>query len=541
MGASPSTRLRLRGLRVQLWLWIALPATIGLLGLALVELYGHERAMYQLVAARAQDQAQAVAALLDAQIVRLQEQLADLAHGLQADGALPDTSPFTGGLALYDAQDQEVLAEVPWAAHPSVLPLLQRARTGSGITVSSVMAMDDGLDDGPALLFLATAGHDGQVLVGAVPIDRLIQASMARVAPLDSPGHLVVLAGSGVIAQVGRVEDAGQAVRGEAAVMTTGWHVVLVQPWAMMRAPLLRIGSTVGAVVLIAVAISGLAAFFGLRYVVQPLRRLNEAAVKAGWGDDDLLQQPVAGVAEIEELRLALVRMTEQVRRYQQQLHSYIDAMTLGQEEERKRLARELHDETVQTLIALNQQIELAERELGHAPALAAQRLQTLRPLVTETMAGLRRQIQALRPLYLEDLGFVAALEMLVRQNTQQAGIIGDFEVVGEPPPAISPALEITAFRIVQEALHNTVAHAQPSWVHVEVRFEREGLSLRIEDDGVGFDVPTHPFLLAQQGHFGLLGMHERTQAHGGRLQVQSDVGKGTTIEVRLPYLVASQ
>jgi signal transduction histidine kinase len=533
---SPPARLGLRSLRVQLWLWIALPATIGLLALALVELYGHERAMHRLVAARAQDQAQAVAALIDAQVVRRQEQLAELAHSLEIDGVLPDSSPYSGGLALYGAQDQALTANVAWAADPEAMALVQRVRAGSTGVPSTVLA----LDNGSALLLLATAGHEERVLVGAVPIGALVDASMARVAPLDIPGQLTLMGGSDIIAQVGQVERTAQVARGEAAVMTTGWHVILIQPWAMMRSPLLRIGNTVGAVVMIAVAISGLAAFFGLRYVVQPLRRLNTAAVTAGWGDDALLQQPVAGVAEIDELRLALVRMTAQVRRYQQQLHSYIDAMTLGQEEERKRLARDLHDETVQALIALNQQIELAEREIGKSPASAAQRLQTLRPLVTDTVAGLRRQIQALRPLYLEDLGFVAALEMLVRETAQPAGIIGDFEATGEAPPALSPALEITAFRIVQEALHNVVAHAQASWVHVEVRFERNGIALRVEDDGVGFDVPTHPFSLAQQGHLGLLGMYERTQAHGGRLQVQSDTGKGTTVDAWLPLPDAS-
>ena len=160
---------------------------------------------------------------------------------------------------------------------------------------------------------------------------------------------------------------------------------------------------------------------------------------------------------------------------------------------------------------------------------------------MTTSIAALRRQIHALRPLYLEDLGFVPALETLVREMTQPAGIIGDFEVTGEPSPAVSPALEITAFRIAQEALHNAVAHAHATWIHVELGFEQDGLAVRIEDDGVGFDVPAHPFLLAQQGHFGLLGMHERTQAHGGRLQLQSETGKGTTVEVWLPYQALPQ
>lgn len=531
MNWSPPPHLGLRSLRVQLWLWIALPATIGLLALALVELYSHERAMHALVAARVQDQAQAVAALIDAEVVGLHAELSHLAHGQRADGIVAGNASFPGGLAVYDAQDHLLTAETAWSDHPDIAALSQRARSGSTAVTPTTLVVEDG----SALLLVAAVGADAQVFIGAAPVDSLVQAGRARVTPLDSPSQLMVMAESGVIAQVGQVDSTMPAVRGEAAVMTTGWHVVLVQPWAMIRSPLLRVGSTVSTVVLIAVAISGLAAFFGLRYVVQPLRRLNDAAVRAGWGDTSLLRQPVEGVAEIEELRLVLMRTTDQIRRYQQQLHSYIDAMTLGQEEERKRLARELHDETVQTLIALNQQIELAERELAHSPSLAAQRLQKLRPLVTETMAGLRRQIRALRPLYLEDLGFVAALEMLVRESAQEAEIVGDFEVVGNPPPDVSPALEITAYRIVQEALHNVLAHARASWVHVEVRFEPEGVSLRVEDDGVGFEVPTHPFSLAHQGHFGLLGMHERTQAQGGRLQVHSDVGRGTTIDVWLP------
>jgi signal transduction histidine kinase len=151
-------------------------------------------------------------------------------------------------------------------------------------------------------------------------------------------------------------------------------------------------------------------------------------------------------------------------------------------------------------------------------------------------MAGLRRQIHALRPLYLEDLGFVPALETLVRQTTRPAGLIGDLEVTGAPPHAASPALEITAFRIVQEALHNAATHARATWVHVEVSFDTASMTIRVEDDGLGFEAPAHPFLLAQQGHFGLLGMYERTQAHGGRLQVQSEPDKGTTVEVWLPY-----
>ncbi|HXF64286.1 MAG TPA: sensor histidine kinase [Caldilineaceae bacterium] len=543
-------RRGLRSLRVQLWLWIALPAAIGLLALSLLELYAHERAMHQLVSARVQDQAQAVAALLDAQLVRLQEELVNLAQRSQVDRPqvereLPPSDLFSGGVALFDRHGQLIAARAaPWAADPDLSALLLHTRTDSNpVSIHVVSIHVDARGEWPIgasspLLFGAATGADGSVLVGALPARALVETGVERVIQLDPAARLTILAGAETIAQIGSEDESPpeQAVEAQATVQATGWRIVLQQPVAEMLSPLLRIGVTIGFVAFIAAVISGLAAYFGLRYLVRPLRRLNAAAIKAGWGDTMPLHQPVEGVAEIEELRLALIRMTELVRRYQAQLRSYIDAMTLGQEEERKRLARELHDETVQALIALNQQMELAERELAHTPALAAERLRRLRPLVAQTIDGLRRQVQALRPLYLEDLGFVPALETLVHQMTQPAGIVGDFEVVGEPHEAVSPTLEMAVFRIVQEALHNAVTHARPSWVHVELCFEQDGLTVRIEDDGVGFEVPPHPFLLAQQGHFGLLGMHERTQAHGGRLSVESEPGKGTTVDARLPY-----
>ncbi len=520
---------------MQLWLWIALPAALGLLALSLAELFAHERAMRQLVEERAQDQAQAVAAHLDVQIARLQERLIDFAHISQPDLS-PPSSIFAGGMARYDAQGQTTgIFAASWAADPELAPLIRRTRTATAEGPPATYT----LDAPTALLVVAVAGHDGTVWAGAQPVETLFQTAVDHILPLEDAAQIVLLSDSAPIAQAGATGVSEPAIRGEAGVAATGWRVQTNQPWGAMLSPLLRIGGTVGAVAVIAAVISGLAAYFGLHYVVRPLRHLNSAAVKAGWGDATSLQKPVGGVAEIDDLRLALIRMTEQVRRYQQQLRSYLDAMTLGQEEERRRLARELHDETVQTLIALNQQIELAEREVCKAPSRAAERLQALRPLVTNAIDGLRRQIHALRPLYLEDLGFVPALETLVRQTSRMAGIVGDFEVTGAPCRAVSPSLEISAFRIAQAALNNTAVHAHATWVHVELCCQKDGLALRIEDDGIGFDVPAHPFLLDRQGHFGLLGMHERTQAHGGRLKLHSEPGRGTTIEVWLPYRAA--
>jgi signal transduction histidine kinase len=227
-------------------------------------------------------------------------------------------------------------------------------------------------------------------------------------------------------------------------------------------------------------------------------------------------------------------------------IHLHHIAMTMGQEDERKQLARELHDQTVQSLIALKQQIELVEKSLEQEPTQrvesaeqirtrVADRLRRLHPLVVEIIDDLRRHIHGLRPLYLEDLGLVTALEMLVKQMGEEHNLIGDFQVLGEVVAPMDPTIELSAFRIVQEAMRNVAIHAQAEWVHIELIFDAQGMTLRIEDNGIGFDAPKHPHQLAQYGHYGLVGIQERVQLHGGRLEIESEPEKGTMLTAWLP------
>jgi two-component system sensor histidine kinase UhpB len=246
----------------------------------------------------------------------------------------------------------------------------------------------------------------------------------------------------------------------------------------------------------------------------------------------------VGGVKEIEDLRRTLDQMAQRIQGYQNGMHDYIAAMTQGQEEERKRLARELHDETVQALIALGQRVEMAQKALSANPQRAAERIGQVRRMVAEILEGVRRLNRDLRPVYLEDLGFIPALEMLAGP----AGLPGldvDFSVVGSVR-RLPPDLELAAYRIVQEALHNVVQHARATHVAVVVRFEADHLILLVRDDGGGFEVPSLPDALARQGHFGLMGMQERAMLYGGRLTIRSEPGSGTEISVRLPYPLAS-
>ena len=216
-------------------------------------------------------------------------------------------------------------------------------------------------------------------------------------------------------------------------------------------------------------------------------------------------------------------------------MRDYVSAVTAGQEAERTRLAHELHDGPVQGLIALTQRAEMAQRQVQRDHKESALSLLEQLRLTGQQMAQeLRRLIGALRPVYLEDLGLVPALEMLVRQAAEQ----GAGEVrFGSPQTIerIEPLVELAAYRIVQEALNNAQQHAQAQQVTIQVACEAQMLVLSVADDGVGFVFPEKPDALTQEGHFGLIGMLERAAQLGGTLRVDTAPGHGTRILVRLP------
>ncbi len=534
-----------RSLRVQLLLWVALPVVIGLFALSLTELRSHEQAMQRLLQERADNLTQAGVSLIGGRLDREKDRLAQLAAdpvfhaGLQAswsDRLGRFAQEFSGDVALFDANGQLLLAQgmAEWQQSETVAQLAQRTLASDAPRFSTLVVADQPV----ALLALPLFdSSEPMVLVGGIPVSRLDLPRLLSPLFLDTQSSLSVWTPDGqLLARLGTEPppDVEKQIVAQASEPFSGWRVVLRESWEGLVPPLLRFESVVFAVVAIAGAVSLLSAYFGLRNIVQPLRRLDEAASLVGWGDFDAIEKPVGGVQEIQDLQLALARMADQLRQYQQELRSYIGAMTLGQEEERKRLARELHDGVVQALIALNQRTEFIERRLASDPEDAAERLRELRPLINETIGDLRRQIHDLRPLYLGDLGFVPALEMLVKQLCSRHDLVGDFEVSGAPQRRLAPDVEISAYRIVQEALNNVAAHAQASWVHVELIFDEEGVTLRIEDNGMGFQAPSHPFSLAQDGHYGLLGMQERAQLHEGWLRIESEPGKGTTVSAWL-------
>lgn len=216
-------------------------------------------------------------------------------------------------------------------------------------------------------------------------------------------------------------------------------------------------------------------------------------------------------------------------RRYR----TYAEAVVHGQEEERMRLARDLHDDSIHRLILLGQKLELAR--FDHAPSPAEADLAAIQDMVNETISGMRRFIQELRPTFLDELGLVPAIEALVEEKSERTGVDISFEVTGTKV-RLTESEEVTLFRIAQSALRNVVLHSGSESAEVRLDFTGSAVHLEIEDFGRGFDVDDHTGgENGESASYGLLGMRERAELQGGTFELVSSVGTGTVIRVDLP------
>ena len=227
-------------------------------------------------------------------------------------------------------------------------------------------------------------------------------------------------------------------------------------------------------------------------------------------------------------------RAVDQFRISQKELRFYVRQVNRAQEEERKRMARELHDDTAQALLLLSRRLDALATFDGGVPEPVTQRLEELRELATSVLQGVRRFSQDLRPPVLDDLGLLPALEGLVTDLFEEDGIETKLGVVGAERRLPSET-GLVLFRIVQEALRNVKRHSQASAVEITVEYRDARVKIRISDNGRGFELPETVGELAQMGKMGLIGMQERAQLLGGTLAVWSEPGQGTTVVVDLP------
>ncbi len=220
-------------------------------------------------------------------------------------------------------------------------------------------------------------------------------------------------------------------------------------------------------------------------------------------------------------------------RRMQENLRYYLQQVTRAQEEERKRIARELHDETLQNLIVISRQLE----KITSSEALWEESLETVRGLKKQIEAAvqeIRRFSHDLRPSVLDDLGLLPALEILA-EDLEKQGIITTFQALGEAR-RLSPEAEVMLFRIAQEATRNIWRHSEASKAEMSIEFFDSRLKMTIKDNGKGFQLPHSLGDQASMGKMGLAGMQERVRLLGGTLSLDSHLNNGTiiTVEVRI-------
>ncbi|MFC2055070.1 histidine kinase [Chloroflexota bacterium] len=235
----------------------------------------------------------------------------------------------------------------------------------------------------------------------------------------------------------------------------------------------------------------------------------------------DIQKSRLEALEQVQKELIAREKMRQQLLRH----------TVIAQEEERARIARELHDETAQVLTAFT--LHLAELQSAVSGNLKAnehvQRMQLLSHQMSEEIS---RLIHDLRPVQLDDLGIVAALQYLASESNKRTGLDVRVEVKGELV-RLDPQVETVLFRVTQEALTNIIRHSGVNQAAIQLKFEPQQVSLLVSDHGVGFEPSDNRMGSEVWGH---AGMRERTEAVNGELIIQSSPGVGTTVEVLIPY-----
>jgi len=225
----------------------------------------------------------------------------------------------------------------------------------------------------------------------------------------------------------------------------------------------------------------------------------------------------------------------DELQQQQSRLGRLLSQTMDTQEREKRYLARELHDESAQALIDISHEIDELLEAKRTASIASKEKLKQLRSDIEAVLEGTRRFIRGLRPPLLEEMGLGPSLKWLAEEISDESGIEVSVELSGQEQ-RLAELQEQNVFRIAQEALTNTKRHSQASKICLSLTLSNDKLHLRVEDNGVGFVVPTQDELV-NVGRFGLIGIRERTRLAGGSVQIESMPGKGTVINVEMPIL----
>ncbi|MBL0345036.1 histidine kinase [Candidatus Villigracilis affinis] len=564
-----------RGL-TQLFAFTILPLTLLLLFIAFGGVNMHQQDMRALVGERDERAVQSSAAALQSELHHRVSTITSMAvltsSDLTFDEILATTNDlsedFDGGIAFFNDANGLVANtdnEGFWrwvSQNSETLSLASPSDASTTLSTSLEPVFSSPVTDpvsGHSLVIVSVyVPSENVVVAGAFSPETLAVETLLPTYPVGSHVTIFLLDGSrqplyvsGVLAEDSldpHHPGVAEALAGENGVLyvkmsdtehvvayspieLTGWALVTEEEWEMVVSPSLQLTQMAPLVLVPAFVLALFALWFGARQIVQPLQKLEAKAAALAWGDFEAIQESVGGISEVQHLQMELAEMSRKVQSAQDGLHDYIGAITSAQEDERMRLARELHDDTIQDVIALKQRVQLAQKTVKDQTSRRL--LKELETLSEQTVENLRRLTRALRPIYLEDLGLVTALEMLAREMSQNHQLPISFHKDGQERRLLREA-ELSLYRIAQESLNNVGKHANASQAGLNIAFTADEVKMEVSDNGRGFEVPHSPTQFAPSGHFGLLGVYERANLIDARLEIESTPGTGTRLTVRL-------
>lgn len=569
-----------RSLFTQSLLWIASPLALLLLGLILMAVLSYQRVVAALLVDRDRQLAVLSATRVSRDLEMYVDQLEGIAIEWSEDLSLTGRDPlledlpssalqiFNAGIEMVDrnglAVETAPASAAPLGEHvglrtyfvrakrslrPVFSDVTSDARTGEDMVVIVVPALDEADEFGGAVI---GAIHLHTAPLGD-PLRRLVVGDEGFAYMVDSDGRVIFHPDRSLIGadfsqrpfiptllqgnsggQLSTGQGGEPLVLGFAPIGGTGWGLVVREPWGDVIAPARQYATLIGLSALFGALVVAILLYQGARRITEPVRFLAGQTSRLAMGER-VETAAETGIRELDALAQAFNHMANQIAAYRAGLRRYVGAITRSQEQERARIARELHDETAQNLLAMSRGLELGISQARDPQLLG--RLADLKALVDETLLGVRQISRDLRPFALEDLGLVAALRGLAQGGTQlierdapQARV----GVRGVPIP-LSAEQELALYRIAQEALTNARKHANAAHVWIELSFELGEVHLEIRDDGDGFSVPDNLTELTQNGSYGLMGIQERAWALNGSLDIDSEPGRGTHIHVTIP------
>lgn len=570
-----------RSLRAQAILYIALPLSLTIAGLVIASLYVYNRVATSLIIERHRQLANLAAASVSEGI----EGYASILETLASKPRLLSQSPkerveavleakevlriFDAGVLITDKQGLVITTAgdnlISYLSDLSTMEIFESVQSRSIRSFSQVLHAEG---QKGAFILVAVPLFDSEnqfagAVVGGIDLHSTSITEPIQKLTIGKDGFAYLVDRGGIIIAHPDIQEIGadygdlpfiksvragesggmltessegkRLVEGYAPIGRTGWGLIIQESWDSVMDPIALFDALVfeiglGVIILIAIFL-----WKGFDRISGPIRSLHASTERLARGENI---KPIkeSGIGEIDALGRAFINMDTQISAYRVGLRRYVGAIIKSQEEERLRIARELHDDTIQSLLALSRQLELYESSES-SPA-RREKLSKLQNMTARILVAVRQISRGLRPLILEDIGLIPALQTLVRAARLGEGAIphAKFGTIGQQLP-LSPEIELALYRITQEALTNIRKHAHATEVIVELCFGEELVTLEVIDDGEGFEEPLSLTNFAQLDHFGLLGIQERAWAMGGSLSIQSSPGRGTRLIVTIPTL----